>query len=62
MHSTEAVRHRAPPAIGRLLDPLEHLMLVDSRPDHPLCFFLECDVEGPLDEGRLRAALLAAAA
>jgi hypothetical protein len=62
MHSTEAVRHRAPPAISRLLDPLEHLMLVDSRPDHPLCFFLECDVEGPLDEGRMRAALLAAAA
>lgn len=37
-------------------------MLVDARVGHPLCFFVECDVEGVLDEDRLRAALVAASA
>lgn len=32
-------------------------MLVDARPGHPMCFFLECIVEGDLDEHRLRAAV-----
>jgi len=36
-------------------------MLTDARPEHPLCFFVECDVEGVLDEDRLRAAVDAAA-
>lgn len=36
-------------------------MLVDASPAHPMCFYLECDVEGPLEESRLRRALADAA-
>jgi hypothetical protein len=32
-------------------------MLVDARPGHPMCFFLECIVEGDLEEERLRKAV-----
>ncbi len=32
-------------------------MLVDARPGHPMCFFLECIVEGDLDKERLRKAV-----
>lgn len=49
-----------PPSIGAVggpLAPFDHLMLVDARPGHPMCFFLECIVEGDLDEHRLRAAM-----
>ncbi len=45
----------------RALTPLEQLLLRDSRPGYPICFFLACDVEGPLDTGRLKAALGGAA-
>ncbi len=38
------------------LAPFDHLMLVDARPGFPMCFFLECVVEGDLDEHRLRHA------
>jgi hypothetical protein len=48
-------------AFARPLDPLEHLMLIDARPDLPMCFHVECDVEGALDASRLRSALEAAA-
>lgn len=41
---------------GPLL-PFEHLMLVDARPGHPMCFFLECVVEGMLEKERLRKAV-----
>jgi hypothetical protein len=44
-------------AVGEPLTPFDHLMLVDARPGHPMCFFLECIVEGDLDEHRLRAAV-----
>ena len=46
---------------GRDLAPFEQLMLVEERPDFPMCFFLECRVVGPLDEDRLRWAVTAAA-
>jgi hypothetical protein len=32
-------------------------MLVDARPGYPMCFFLECIVEGDLDEQRIREAV-----
>jgi hypothetical protein len=48
-------------AAGRPLTPFERLMLVDDRPGHPMCFFLESQVEGPLHEDRLREAVLTAA-
>lgn len=48
-------------AAGRPLAPFEQLMLVDDRPGHPMCFYLECVVEGPLQENRLRDAVQAAA-
>jgi hypothetical protein len=44
------------------LAPFEHLMLADARPGHPMTFFLECEVEGPLSVDRLRLAAVAAAA
>jgi hypothetical protein len=46
-----------PPAVGEPLAPFDHLMLVDARPGHPMCFFLECIVEGDLEEERLRKAV-----
>ena len=45
----------------RALTPLEQLLLRDSRPGYPICFFLACDVEGPLETRRLEAALGGAA-
>lgn len=39
------------------LSPFEHLMLVDARPGHPMCFTSECIVEGELDRARLRLAV-----
>lgn len=55
----------APPtsdeAIPRPLAAFEHLMLADARPGHPMTFFLECEVEGPLCLNRLREAVNAAA-
>jgi hypothetical protein len=48
-------------AFSRPLAAFEHLMLADARPGHPLTFFLECEVEGPLGMDRLRAAVSAAA-
>lgn len=41
--------------------PFDHLMLVDARPGHPMCFFTECIVEGNLEEDRLRRAVHEAA-
>lgn len=61
MSSPLVARDRARPATSRPLDPLEQLMLAEVRPGHPHCFFVECDVEGVLDEQRLRMALGAAA-
>jgi NRPS condensation-like uncharacterized protein len=46
---------------GRPLTPFEHLMLIDDRPGHPMCFFLENSVSGPLREDRLRVAVETAA-
>jgi hypothetical protein len=43
------------------LAAFEHLMLADARPGHPMNFFLECEVEGPLCMDRLRGAIAAAA-
>ncbi|MFM7291517.1 MAG: hypothetical protein ACKO6B_09820 [Planctomycetia bacterium] len=51
----------AAPAAGRLLTPFEQLMLIDGRPGHPMCFFLENRVSGPLHEDRLRQAVETAA-
>lgn len=55
----------APPASKdaflRPLAAFEHLMLADARPGHPMNFFLECEVEGPLCMDRLRGAIAAAA-
>ena len=48
---------QATSATGRPLTPFEHLMLIDDRPGHPMCFFLECMVGGPLQEKRLRKAV-----
>ena len=48
-------------ATGRPLAPFEHLMLIDDRPGHPMCFYVECMVHGPLRENRLREAVLTAA-
>jgi hypothetical protein len=36
-------------------------MLADARPGHPMTFFLECEVEGPLCMDRLRGAVAATA-
>lgn len=47
---------------GRNLAPFEQLMLVEERPGFPSCFFVECQVAGPLDEHRLCRAVAAAAA
>ncbi len=44
-------------AAGCPLTPFEQLMLIDDRPGHPMCFFLECMVDGPLQENRLREAV-----
>jgi hypothetical protein len=48
-------------AAGRPLAPFERLMLIDDRPGHPMCFFVECAVDGPLQEHRLREAVETAA-
>ncbi|MFM7137078.1 MAG: hypothetical protein ACKO1M_08415, partial [Planctomycetota bacterium] len=48
-------------AFPRPLAAFEHLMLTDARPGHPMTFFLECEVEGPLCMDRLRGAVTAAA-
>jgi hypothetical protein len=48
-------------AFPRPLAAFEHLMLADARPGHPMTFFLECEVEGPLCADRLRSAVTAAA-
>jgi len=45
----------------RPLTPLEQLLLRDQRPGFPMAFFIHCDVEGPLDPGRLETALRKAA-
>lgn len=45
------------PAIGEPLAPFDHLMLVDARAGHPMCFFIECRVEGELEQHRLRKAV-----
>ena len=45
----------------RSLTPFEQLLLRDQRPGFPMCFFLLCTVEGPLDLHRLRGALERAA-
>lgn len=42
------------------LSPFEHLMLVDARRGYPMCFSIECIVEGQLDLARLRQAVDAA--
>jgi len=44
-------------AVVRVLSPLEHLFLTDQRPGYPMAFYLHCNVEGPLDAGRLERAL-----
>lgn len=51
----------ADPAFPRPLAGFEHLMLADARAGHPMMFFLECEVEGPLCLTKLRAAVAAAA-
>ena len=55
--SLPPTRLPGPMSTPRPLTPLEQLLLLDSRPGYPICFFLACDVEGPLDTGRLEAAL-----
>ena len=45
----------------RSLTPFEQLLLRDQRPAFPMCFFILCTVEGPLDVHRLRGALERAA-
>ncbi len=45
----------------RPLAAFERLMLADARPGHPMTFFLECEVEGPLSLERLGRAAEAAA-
>lgn len=52
---------QSPVAIGEPLAPFDHLMLADARPGHPMCFVLECIVEGDLEEDRLREAVFEAA-
>lgn len=52
---------RAHSAIVRPLTPFEQLMLIDDRPGHRMCFFLECIVDGPLQENGLRNAVETAA-
>lgn len=54
-HRSAAVDSLARPR-AEPLAPFDHLMLVDARPGYPMCFFLECVVEGDLDEQRLRHA------
>jgi NRPS condensation-like uncharacterized protein len=64
MAAPSAHRFPAEPAAadaGRPLTPFEHLMLIDDRPGHPMCFFLENSVSGPLREDRLRVAVETAA-
>ena len=51
---------RADAAI-RPLDPLAELMLLDTRPQYPMGFFIECGCVGSLDRERLREALNAVA-
>ena len=48
---------RADAAI-RPLDPLAELMLLDTRPQYPMGFFVECGCVGSLDRERLREALV----
>ena len=51
----------ASPTAGRPLASFEQLMLLDDRPGHPMCFFLENRVSGPLQEDRFREAVEMAA-
>jgi len=55
----------APPPVleppDRPFDPFERLMLADDRPGHPMRFFVDFQVSGPLREERLRDAVAAAA-
>ena len=51
----------ASPTAGRPLTPFEQLMLIDDRPGHPMCFFLENLVSGPLQQDRFREAVEMAA-
>ncbi|MBM4023758.1 MAG: hypothetical protein FJ284_16240 [Planctomycetes bacterium] len=48
-------------AAPRLLTAFEHLMVADARRGHPMLFFFELEVEGPLSLARLRAAAETAA-
>ena len=50
-----------PDAAIRPLDPLAELMLLDTRPQYPMGFFVECGCAGSLDRERLREALNAVA-
>jgi hypothetical protein len=56
---TPAPAVASPPAPVPLA-PFEHLMLADARRGHPLHFYIECEVEGDLDEQRLSAAVASA--
>lgn len=60
-HRPPASPYQAQPPGGAPLSPFDHLMLVDARPGHPMCFYLECIVEGDLGEERLRWAVAEAA-
>ena len=56
----DPVDRRPPPTPVVSVEPLlpfDHLMLADARPGHPMCFLLECIVEGDLEEHRLRRAV-----
>jgi hypothetical protein len=57
---TAAVSAAAPPPDPIPLAPFERLMLADARPGHPLHFYIECDVEGDLDEARFGGAVATA--
>lgn len=57
----DPISFAADEAFPRPLAAFEHLMLADARPGHPMTFFLECEVEGPLCLNRLRGAVTAAA-
>lgn len=50
-----------PAATPRRLGAFEQLMLAEDCPEHPACFFIECAVTGPLDEGRFRSSVATAA-
>ena len=57
-------RKRSPAGImstEHLLTPFDQLMVLDEHSGYPMCFFIEADVEGPLDHPRLVAAVASAA-